>query len=185
MLPSKVMKIILFMPLFFILLCGCKNDKEKAICLVDRYMFENTNDYNSYEVIEFSEVDSGVIPYLYQDSVLDLFVRLRMNKLKSESYVKQFEAAQLLGSEVDMMKSKCIAEFYLDSVRAICEKYEHDKKEYISPNIGWQIEHKFRLKDDKGNYQIAEVAFFFNPTLDRIIKIVDLGEVGRILNSDD
>jgi hypothetical protein len=136
---KKLLSIILLTVLF-----GCAwTPEQKTKEVVKKYLKENLNDWSSYEPIEWEYYDS-------------------MFSMKETSF-------SLLRSEISLMKAKYeSSEIFSDKVTADAQKdsllvlqRELDSAlAHFKPSFeGYRIQHKYRAKDNNGNYRLYNDLF--------------------------
>lgn len=127
-----------------ILFLGCKStDEEKAKSFIQKYIKENANDPDSYEPIEFGELDTFMMSVIFSKDYEDVF--------------QDYDAAP------DGSRHKDDA--YHELIRLKLEPS-------LNPKC-FVIRHKFRSKNGFGAKVLAENDFFINSSMDSVLYIDD------------
>lgn len=180
------MKKLLLLITCVVMLVGCQSKEEKAKELIKDHMFKTLLNFESYEPIEFSIIDS-VFSDIYSDSLV------RNNAYKYMAYGELFKE---ISEEVDYNLE--IAGIYNNSYYAAgirkfnearnkakeginkMDEYLANQKEsadsiYLLSNkfeprfIGFKLNHRYRCKNRGGGFCISDYTFIFDPNIEKIL----------------
>jgi len=134
--------------LAFLLACNKSNEK-KAQDMIKSYILENANDPNSYESIEFGNIDT-IYTHHWDDSTYQAINNSKYEFLNDPSIVND--------PNFDVDK-------HFDSLNNALEAYEKNFKGVPSKLI---MTHKFRANNSFGAKVINTTSFYFDTELSRI-----------------
>lgn len=193
------MKKILLLLVFSAMMFSCKSKEEKALALVDKYMFENLLDYESYEKIEVA-VDSAFTS-IFRDSTIraKALSVVAVKELASEALEKAENATGYaeIYAGVSYYSGQRKYREYMDEATKELEKAlkyidvgkEADSticalaKDYPRDFEGWFVKHRFRSKNRGGNYTVGNYIFVMDKDFKKIIFQADAdGEVFNKVN---
>lgn len=166
---------LLFLSLIFI---GCsKSPQEKAIDLVNKNLQRTLNDYNSYELVEFSELDSTFTTPLDNRQFVDSFTKHQALKQLSQEAQEKYESYTEYSSKY--FTEKRIAELdkaiYFLNQTATTAAFIDSFRDTFKPKFnGWEAEHRFRANNAMGNKVLGIYKWHFNIAIDSIIDQKDL-----------
>lgn len=198
-------KIKLMKKVLLFLVCasflGCQSRDAKISKLIKDEMFKTLYDFESYEPIETSKIDS-VFTTIYTDSiVIEQAVKIIATMKISEDYIEEAEEhSRTIEIWEDSYSStgRRKVNNARDELREILSKLEKSikiveeaqgiiKKEsenFESDFIGWSVTHKFRCKSKGGNFDLGTYKYVFDPKLEKILYTVDLdSEENEKINS--
>lgn len=181
--------IILFLA---VCLIGCHTKEDKIKQLIKESLYKSLHDAKSYEIIEFSKLDSvytsyeeskeGSKNYTARKSILDK-VKLnqsRYDDIKSENEISRIRYyTWYAGSKYDRAELSNLSKILAENKKLLSEYDDLELKDSTSKNafkrqhIGWKVSHRFRAKNKLGNLGIADHTFYFNLPLDSITSSVD------------
>lgn len=145
---------ILFATLLF---CSCqKTNEDKAKDVIQQYLKENLNDWNSYESVKFSALDSAFTRSLESPEVCDAKNNFDFWNRMSKEYAAY--------GAIDSMK------YYL-------EEYKKAIADFNPEFMGYSMAHSFRANNETGNKTISEYKFYFDTNISRIVEITDLKQL--------
>lgn len=128
-----------------VLLLGClKSPEDKAKGLIKEYINKYANDPESYEPIEFGDLDTLASIGIVSPEFIELY----------EEYNSKDESDSFVRNEI------------LNDMQAIQESKEYPK--------GWAMNHSFRAKNSFGAKIIGNKRFYFNLEIDSILYEEDL-----------
>lgn len=148
-----------------LLICSCSKSKDqKAKDLIVDHLKISMNDYNSYQSIDFSKLDSTVTTYMSSQSAKEKVSIVNSIKDSVEELQRQ-----LLYSE-DIDKRRHIIKL-LDSSSAILTTMQKENN-YFKPQFnGYAMSHSFRGKNSFGALVLNVDTFYFDKTLSKIVAI--------------
>ena len=164
----KLYYLLLIASLFII---GCSQSKnKKSEKLIKEYLSENLNDFNSYDPVEFSSVDSFYAPFeLYYEMefnkvsmLLDEAKRMK-NDLDNRYLLTDLERDQLLFM-IDSVKEKS-SMMMLD--------IEKKRSEYIPKFAAYKVNHSFRAKNGFGGTMLNDYDFYIDTTFSIVLRVED------------
>lgn len=184
------MKKVLFF-LACVCLFSCQSKEEKISELIKEEMFKTLYDFDSYEPIETSKIDSA-FSTIYQDSIIREKAIIAIASIKlCKEYINECEEhyqtieiwrdsytdrARNKVNEAREKLTKLVSN--IENTLAVAkEAQRHIKEESknFAPNfIGWSVTHKFRCKTKGGAYDLAKYQYVFSPELDKILYSTDL-----------
>lgn len=139
---------------------ACSSPQKDAESLIKKFMKENLNDPKSYEIVEFTEIDS-----LWTNT----------DRLSSDF---EFEAGSMERNHQHMLDMFEITNDrqYLDSAKIIMDKWDlaiKDIKKTIAefePEFkGFRVYHKYRAKNAMGATTLSIMELHLNPELTKIV----------------
>ena len=163
---------------------SCVSDEKKMQKLIKEYLYENLDDYKSYEPIEFQPSDS-----LFSDWTMD-----SMLPVLDEYYEKYSRLADSLQRERRLKSAlgystseimETVPE-YLEATFFTKITYKHlrdsIRDHFESRFIGYGIDHSFRAKNRLGGTEKREYQFIINPSKTRVIDVRDIEKGEAITN---
>jgi hypothetical protein len=144
--------------ILFLFSCHKPSNKEISQKKVENYLIINQKK-NNYESILFGELDSAYT------SVKDTQLYKEYNQRRGA-----FEAMEIFSKQFPNMYSEEESKSNKEQERyyqAICDSLES----IFSPQfIGWQIQHIYKYKNDKGEFVVDNYIFFLNENLQTITR---------------
>jgi hypothetical protein len=167
------------------------SNEEKILELIKDDMFKTLYDFESYEPIETSKIDSAYTT-IYQDSIIreeavKIIATMEIcDKILNECE-EHYRTIEIWGDSYtvrarnkvneareELSKNLTYAEKALAMVKD-AQKTIKKESENFAPNfIGWSVTHKFRCKTKGGAYDLGEYKYIFSPQLDKILYTIDL-----------
>ncbi len=160
---STTMKKIFLLLFVSILLLGCSSPEKRAHKLIQAELKKTMNDFESYEPIEFSKIDTAFLAYQYTKEYL--------SKYDSAEKIREL-SSQIIG---DRSIDPEIRLRMYDSIRGDYElkmkilKWSENMPSDIQE--GWSIKHSYRQNNEQGAKVLSESVFYFTIGLDTIYKI--------------
>ena len=171
-------------------LFSCQSRDAKISKLIKDEMFKTLYDFESYEPIETSKIDS-VYTTIYTDSIIvEQAIKIVAAMTISEELLDEItEHNRTIEIWEDSYSSTARKKVYnaRDEIRKIRENLrkalnivsestniiseEIDKFE--SEFIGWSVTHKFRCKNKGGNFDLGTYKYVFDPKFEKILYTVD------------
>lgn len=155
-----------------ILLCSCqKSNEDKAKEIVKQHLKENLNDWNSYEPISFSSLDS-VLSFMEIDH--DILVAESKLKLLDKPFSLStflLEAWKEDTVEYAGVYKEELANWKMlnDSVSYYKSIVDSLKSNYQPKFEGFVIQHKYRANNEIGAKQLYNVNFYIDTSLSRVV----------------
>lgn len=143
-------------------LASCQTNESKAKSLVEEYLSKTLNDYDSYQSVEWSSLDSVFSPFLASEEGQNTLERF-------QSFLRLYEDAK--NGEGDIFHRRID---YLDSAGIYKRKLDSLEAAFVPEHIGWQITHTYRAKNLNGAYRLAKDIFYFSMDLDSVMGTEDL-----------
>lgn len=177
----KILIFTIITPLFL----SCKSDQQKALELIDKYMFDSLYDYSSYEVIS-TEIDSAFTT-IYQDSIIQNYaLTIKILKEKAKEYSRDYDHAKDLMDIYSGGYSLSWSKYYTDAKRALdnytfcieswndaSDSIKYYSNNFIPQHIGWNAKHRFRTKSKGGNFAIGNYNFIMDDSFKEISAVLD------------
>lgn len=172
------MKKIFLASILVIFTISCSNEY-KAKKTIERYLSERLHDWDSYESVSFSDIDS-----LFQEVPDNPYYKLSIYKQREyvdlvNDALEEYDYYDGSYSEYSFNKKGDIlekAKVYADSARkytSIVDSFMVDFKPYF---IGWKVGHSYRANNAGGNKIISYYQFHLEKDCDRIIEVIDLND---------
>ena len=182
----KIVCLVLCLALF-----GCKSKEEKISELIKEEMFKTLYDFESYEPIETSKIDSAFTT-VYKDSLIEsnamkIIAAMELGKelmkkveghlstieIWGDSYTerarnKVSEAREEANKEMEKLKK--INEMLTEYQEGMKNAY----KDFCPTFCGWSVTHKFRCKSKGGSFNLGKYQYVFDKDLEKIISTTDL-----------
>lgn len=173
------MKRILFALLLIPFFTSCKDSpQQKAEKVVTVFLKESLHDWNSYESVKWSKLDSVFTiidddeTYINAINKTKLFDK-KVNEADQRFWTYKGESAKAKTCRQNIMDEQMA---YLDSM-STCAKIMIDIENNFVPAFkGWSIQHSFRAKNASGNKTIAHYLYFFDKDLTKIVKVENISE---------
>ena len=145
---------------------SCVSDEKKMQKIIKDYLYENLDDYKSYEPIEFHLSDSlfsdwtmdPMLPTL--DEYYEKYSRLA-DSLQREQRLKSalgYSTSEVMETWNDYLEATFFTKFTYKQLR------DSIKDHYESRFIGYGIDHSFRAKNRLGGTEKREYQFIINPS---------------------
>lgn len=185
------MKNIHFFPILFIMiLCvSCKSKEEKALELINDYMFSTLYDYESYQPIETSIDSAFLSPYtdsiciaqalmaVYADEKADEYEETANSaKMSMDIWEDSYSSYGRTQFKKALSEYKDAANSRLDMLYTAleCSVHIYERADTLSCDFcGWKVSHKFRCKTKGGNPSIGDYTFIVDPKFTKIISSFD------------
>lgn len=178
--------------LFFACAClfSCQSRDAKISKLIKEEMFRTLYDFESYEPIETSKIDS-VYTTIYTDSIIvEQAARIVAAMAIGEEYLEEIEEHNRtieIWEDSYSSTARRKVNNARDELRGILEKLEKTLKivseatdniveeyeKFDSEFIGWSVIHKFRCKNKGGNFDLGTYKYVFDPKFEKILYTVD------------
>lgn len=154
-------------------LCSCgKSNEDKAREVIESELKTTMKDWNSYEFVEMSKVDSAFT--LFMDSQEGKAIRELQSalSLKKAEYEVNSRYPELYKERIQVMRDSIpIIEHMEDSLKA---EYDAKEKEYKGDFIGYRTKFKYRGNNSLGGKDISSSIYFFNPEITQITDRISL-----------
>lgn len=174
--PYIMRKILLSISLIFLISCS-KSPQDKALKLIDNNFKNTLNDYNSYELIEISKLDSSfTTPFdnpQFVDSLLKFEALQQLANESKEDYEKYKGYSSSYFTE-KRMEALNKAKFYLEKASTSAQFVDNFRDTFKPAFNGWEAVHKFRANNAMGAKIIGLYKWKFNIALDSITEQEDL-----------
>ena len=171
-------------------LFSCQSRDAKISKLIKDQMFKTLYDFESYEPIETSQIDS-VFTTIYTDSiVMDQAVLIVATMKICDEYLEEVEehyrTIEVWEDSYSTTGRRKVRNA-LDKLVEIGEKLQagsklveeaqtvikERNKNFESSFIGWSVTHKFRCKNKGGNFDLGTYKYVFDPKLEKVLYTVD------------
>lgn len=168
------MEKMLFLLMIQGLVIGCTSPKKEAQKLITKHLQETLNDWNSYEPVKFSSLDSAFT------SVEETEVYIKTyNKYDSllKSAKKITEKMSLTSDQWDAFLLKKQAETDLHLANNC-----YDNLVFFADSLfilefkGWSITHTYRANNTMGAKVITKEIYTFDPEITEIVNIEQINE---------
>lgn len=154
-------------------LCSCgKSNEDKAREVIESELKTTMKDWNSYEFVEMSKVDSAFT--LFMDSQEGKVIRELQSALSSKKteYEVNSRYPELYKERIQVMRDSIpIIEHMEDSLKNV---YDTKEKEYKGNFIGYRVKFKYRGNNSLGGKEISSSIYFFNPEITQITDRISL-----------
>ncbi len=167
------MKKMLFLLMALGLVIGCTSPEKEAQKLITKHLQETLNDWDNYESVKFSSLDSAFTSVQENEHYAVAYHRydslLKSAKENSEKMIfasNQWEAVSYKNrSESDLN----MASNYYDLALSIDSMFVPEFK-------GWAITHTYRANNALGAKIITKEIYTFNPEITEIVNIEQINE---------
>ena len=181
--------------LVFVLVCvgllSCQSREEKIADLIKKEMFKTLYDFESYEPIETSKLDSAYTT-IYQDPIIrGRAIEIIATMEIGNKYIKECEehvrTIEIWGDSYttrarnkvneareELSKSVAVLEKIVQTVAAAQKVIKEESEKFVPSFMGWSVIHEFRCKTKGGNFDIGKYKYVFTPKLDEILYTIDL-----------
>lgn len=156
---------VLFILLLPILLASCSSPEKRAQKLIQKHLKETLHNWNSYESVKFSTLDSlFTIPS-------DDIKFIEMSALSKTYFDKiNIYLEWDLNKQVEYLNKQKI---YLDSAeyyQSLCDSIAAN----FTPEFkGWTMDHSFRANNATGNKVIGHLRYSFDKSITKILESKD------------
>lgn len=181
---SSLKKIGIAMMLISIIV-GCESNEKKADKLIKEYLFRTLYDFKSYEPI-LTEIDSAFTS-LYMDSAIlhhagmiddytekiseeNSTIKENMESLSLIQAQKGVETSKL-NQSISTSESK-IAQ-YKENIQLHIDSIKMSASNLDVKFEGWHAKHRFRANNEDGVSDLAELHFYFDERVKKIVHAVD------------
>lgn len=172
-----------------ILCVSCKSKEEKALELINDYMFKTLYDYESYQPIETIIDSAFVTPYndsiciaqalmgVYADEKADEYEeKINSAKMSMDIWEDSYSSYGQTQFKEALLEYKEAASSRLDMLYTAleCSVHIYERADTLSHDFcGWKVSHKFRCKSKGGNPSIGDYTFIVDSQFSKIITSVD------------
>ena len=187
---KKMKKVLLFLS-SCVFLFSCQSREEKVAELIKQQMFKTLYDFESYEPIETSQIDS-VFTSIYTDSTAIEHASLIIATMDiGDEYVEEANdycrTIEIWGDSYSSYGRGKVRDAYdklkevrdkLEAALQLVEEYrtiiKERNKNFESEFIGWSVTHKFRCKNKGGNFDLGTYQFVIDPKFEKVQYFNDL-----------
>lgn len=144
--------------------CSCgKSNEEKAQELIKANLKETMKDWDSYEPVSFSKMDSTFTEYKDLPEAAKIEMKIAKLQMESDS-IRSLAKSANKGSEqlFNQALAKVREAIKLDSI------YNINKDIYTGNFNGWQMIHKYRGNNSYGAKDLATTVFYFDKDATKI-----------------
>lgn len=161
------MKNIFIIILPLLLLTACNNNDKKARSTIQEYIKLHIDNYDSYEPVSFSKIDTSFQYYIGTPAQLQL-------SALTDSLDKESEkCALLLKTDSISIQEKKQAYDSLEKIQdiifALVDSSMRAEKNFKPFMRGYYLEHTYRIKNKTGTTELKDEIFVLNKTLDSVI----------------
>lgn len=158
---------IIILPLL-LLLAACNNDK-KAAATIREYMRQHSDNYNSYEPVSFSKLDTSFQYYIGTAAQLQLSALTDSFDKESEKYALLLKSDRIPMQEKRQVYQKL--QVVQDTIFALVDSSMRAEKNFKPFMRGYYLEHTYRIKNKTGTTELKDEIFILNKTLDSVIVV--------------
>ena len=176
------MKYLFSLLLLMIAFASCTSNEHKAKKAMERYLSKTLDDYNSYEAVETTELDSAYYDFPEDPryaSMRDSVAREQEALDKQSAYTDSLTHAYIMSGRYNTAKDT------LDSMSArgldmLSHSFDREIKArsrwLLQPREwkGYELEHTYRAKNKLGALELHTKRIVFNKSLDKVIGTEDL-----------
>lgn len=162
----------IILSLFTILLLtftSCIQSKEdKARNLIEDQLKKTMNDWNSYEFVEMTPLDSSFSIVSDNEEYHNLELKFEVLKAKSHYFLSEYEydyTNAALGDSCDA----CIKE-----MESVTQKMKEIEDSFVSEHNGWWTTFTCRGNNKLGHKVISSTKYYFNKDLTAITDAIDV-----------
>lgn len=151
--------------------------------LIKKFLFQNLDDFNSYQSISFTSLDSlksdgsDIPEYAEMSRIIDKALdSAGICNYKTKKELEDYYAGVHLSS-------KEVAALWNERAKQqleIADEFRAKRKAFVAthkfPFIGWERFHVFRAKNRNGNYQRYEYKFHFDINMTKITDAIRIDE---------
>ncbi len=175
---KKLLLFLFIIPLSFVA-CNMNTSKEsKAKKLIKEYLKTNMNDWDSYEPLEFSKLDS-TFATVYDDDEYDKLYRLK-SEYEDKAHDYCFKSNYRNYRKFNRLEEEC--RLKAKEIEAQMDSMENN---YIKPFNGWAMSHKFRALNGFGGKIIEVRIFKFNKNITKIEKVYDIEDLNGLWDLEE
>lgn len=156
--------------------------EEKAKKTIKDYMFKTLNDFESYEPVEYGNIDSLFSDYTMDETYIS----------STKMYKRYLEIKDSLNEIFDRNKKNEIyptkeeINLFITSNWFTSVTYynviDSLKKNYHSHFIGMGLIHKFRAKDSSESTRLCSWQFILSPNFEEVLSTINLEKKSPIMN---
>ncbi|MCO7721946.1 hypothetical protein [Myroides odoratimimus] len=171
-------KLLLSISLIFLISCS-KSPQDKALKLIDNNFKKTLNDYNSYELIEISKLDSSFTTPFDNPQFVDSLIKFKALEKSSKESLEEYEkykgysSSYFVKKRTEALKN---AKYYIEEAGTSAQFVDSFTDTFKPAFNGWEAVHKFRANNTMGAKIIGLYKWKFNIALDSIIKQEDLNK---------
>lgn len=164
---NKLMKKIILLVCAITALCSCgKSNEDKARELIEAKLKTTMNDWNSYEFVEMSKVDSVFTLFMHSEEAKSLDDQISKTKSKISEYSVDKDFPLLYGARTKVMADSIpILEQIRDSLQNI---YDTKDKTYKGDFNGYIVKFTCRGNNKMGSKVINSTIYYFDKDLTKI-----------------
>ncbi len=164
---NKLMKKIILLVCAITALCSCgKSNEDKARELIEAKLKTTMNDWNSYEFVEMSKVDSVFTLFMHSEEAKSLDDQISKTKSKISEYSVDKDFPLLYGARTKVMADSIpILEQIRDSLQNLYDKKEEAYKGEFN---GYKTKFTFRGNNKLGGKILTSSMYLFNKDITEI-----------------
>lgn len=162
-----------------IMLVSCSSNEKKAQNLIKEHLKETLHDWDSYESVKFSSLDSvyttvfdNPLYIVYVDKYIEYAKALKKLMKEVESYDGMSSSWAISRQTAALNK----AQSSLDSTNYYKPKMEEIELNFKPEFKGWEMEHSFRANNAGGNKVIGHYRYYFDKDITKIVNSEDASE---------
>lgn len=179
-LNKLIMKKLFILSFISLLIFSCsKSPEEKAKKLINDDLFKTLHDYDSYQAVEFSKLDSTFTDASSTEEYKELSKEYneKMASLKKiqESLKFDLDWTERMGGFRSVSEAKKM-KLDVDKMNAIYEEtkviqltLDSIDENFVPEFIGYSMTHKYRAKSKVGNMSLGIEKYTFNKDISEII----------------
>lgn len=161
------MKKMLFLLMALGLIVSCSSPEKEAQKLITKHLQETLNDWNSYEPVKFSSLDSAFTSVQENE-------RYAIAHHRYDSFLKSAERITekiiFASNRREILSYKYQAELDLNMARNYYDLAQRIDSLFVPEFKGWSITHIYRANNAMGAKVIFNEKYIFDPEITTIIK---------------
>lgn len=178
----KSRKLTLLLLLAISIISCTLSPEEKAKRTIKDYMFKTLNDFESYEPVEYGNIDSLFSDYTMDETYISstqmynrsLEIKDSLNKIFDRNKIYEISPTR---DEINLLLT---ASWFTNITYP--NVIDSLKKNYHSHFIGMGLTHKFRAKTNSGGIRLCYWQFILSSNFEKVISTINLEKESPITN---
>ena len=178
----KIRKLTFLLLLAISIISCTLSPEEKAKKTIKDYMFKTLNDFESYEPVEYGNIDSLFSDYTMDETYINGTKTYKRSLEIKDSLNKIFDRNKIY--DISPTKEELNLFLTINWFTNITYPNVIDslKRNYQSHFIGMGLIHKFRAKTNSGDIRLCSWQFILSPNFEEVISTINLEKESPIMN---
>ena len=165
------------------LVVGCSSPEKEAQKLIAKHLQETLDDWDSYESVKYSGLDSAFTSIVDNQEWSDIPDKMKRFSERANSYRRLSQSYAALSRKTEESNYDKLAAECSDSIDYYFKKFKEMDSLFIPEFDGWSMIHVYRTNDNMGIKKLKREKFTFDPAITKIKKSIQINEKG--LRIDD